>query len=225
MFNKKAFTLTELLVALGIVGAVAILSIPSLVNNINNKILVSQLKNTITIIQQLALEQLVQNNTHDLRDTDFKSAGTLLSSGNFEVGRPCGNAAVDCWKTSAEESKKIEYRKISTKETTGISGPTYTSVVLKNGVLLGYTTTDIDYGDDDKLIGEFCVDVNGNDAPNMPGRDYFCFYISKSAQIVAQKDIEDTEDDETDDNTKCINGVEANFCTKSIIESNWKMTY
>ena len=46
--NKKAFTLTELLLALAVVGAVAALSIPALLENINRKVLASQLKNNST---------------------------------------------------------------------------------------------------------------------------------------------------------------------------------
>lgn len=42
--GKKAFTLTELLIALAIVGALAALAIPSLVEDINRKLLISQLK-------------------------------------------------------------------------------------------------------------------------------------------------------------------------------------
>ena len=36
MINKKAFTLTELLIALGIIGAIAAMSIPSTINKIHN---------------------------------------------------------------------------------------------------------------------------------------------------------------------------------------------
>ena len=42
--NKKAFTLTELLLALAVVGAVAALSIPALLENINRKVLASKIQ-------------------------------------------------------------------------------------------------------------------------------------------------------------------------------------
>lgn len=220
MTNKKAFTLTELLVALGIVGAIAALTIPSILNNINNKLLVSQLKNTIAIVQQLASEQLVIHKTQDLRETDFASAATLLTSSNFELAKTCADAAKDCWKTTAEGAKKITYRRISDKATVGIAGPGRTSIELKNGVLLGYTTADIDY-DGDKLIGEFCVDINGNEGPNMSGRDYFCFYVTKSAKIISMNN--DLGKDNNIEN--CTKAVASNYCTKAVIEAGWKMEY
>ncbi len=219
MNNKKAFTLTELLVALGIVGAIATLVIPSLLNNINNRLMVSQLKNTVAIVQQLASEQLVTHKTQDLRETDFASTG-LLSPNNFDIAKTCADPAKDCWKTTAEAAKKITYRKISDKTNITPAGPNRSSIELKNGVLLSYATANVDY-DDQKLIGEFCVDVNGNDSPNMTGRDYFCFFVTHRGKIVAhnsnlglEKDIEN-----------CKNAVSSNYCTKAIIESNWNMTY
>lgn len=218
--NKKAFTLTELLVALAIVGAIAVLTIPNLLNNINNKLLVSQLKNTVGFIQQLASEQLVQNKTQDLRETDFASAGTLFTSNNFDIAETCADAAKDCWKTTATDSSKITYRRISDKADVNPAGPKRTSVELKNGVILSYATTDIDY-DGDKLIGEFCVDINGNEGPNMTGRDYFCFYVTKSAKIIGMND--DLGKDKNIEN--CTNAVASNYCTKAVIESGWKMEY
>ena len=67
--NKKAFTLTELLLALAVVGAVAALSIPALLENINRKVLASQLKNTVLTIQKLADDQLIIKKTQILENT------------------------------------------------------------------------------------------------------------------------------------------------------------
>ena len=88
--QKRAFTLTELLIALGIVGAIAAISIPSLMSTINNRVLASQLKNTVVGIQQVIDEQLTRNNTMSLSDTDFSSTNKLLSETNFSSGHPGG---------------------------------------------------------------------------------------------------------------------------------------
>lgn len=221
MTTKKAFTLTELLVALGIVGAIAVLVIPSLLNNINNRLLVSQLKNTVAIVQQLASEQLVNHKTQDLRETDFGSTG-LLSGSNFEIAKTCADPAKDCWKTTAEDDKKITYRKISDKTDIDPAGASRASVVLKNGVLLSYATVDVNDYDGQKLIGEFCVDVNGNDSPNMFGRDYFCFYVTQRGKITSYTAGNPNLEQSI---TNCKNGSSANSCTKAIIGSNWNMTY
>ena len=61
MLKKKAFTLSELLIALAIVGAIAALAIPAIIEDMNRRILANQLKNLSLIIQNLACDQLVRS--------------------------------------------------------------------------------------------------------------------------------------------------------------------
>ena len=48
---KQAFTLSEVLITLGIVGVVAALTIPALLANYRKKILASRLKKSYSVIQ------------------------------------------------------------------------------------------------------------------------------------------------------------------------------
>ena len=66
MINKKAFTLTELLIALGIIGAIAAMAIPSTINKIHNNTLATSLKSNVAAIQQIVSDQLVLKRTKDL---------------------------------------------------------------------------------------------------------------------------------------------------------------
>ena len=74
MINKKAFTLTELLIALGIIGAIAAMSIPSTINKIHNDTLATSLKSNVGAIQQIVSDQLVLKRTKDLSDTDLATS-------------------------------------------------------------------------------------------------------------------------------------------------------
>lgn len=222
--KKNAFTLTELLIALGIIGAIAAISIPSLMSSINNRILVNQLKNMNGAFQQLASDQMVSQKTKDLKETDFANPSNLLSDAYFAVTQTCtaAEAASKCWKTTG--ANKITYRKISDKSTTTISGPTYTSAILKNGAVVGYTTHDtaIAGTTDDKIIGEFCFDVNGTDYPNISGRDYFCIEVTKKGKLI------DNSNPNLSTATKinnCKTGVGANNCYGAIVDSGWQMPY
>ena len=105
--NKNAFTLTELLVALGIVGAIAALSVPSLLISINNRLLTTQLKSTVGSVQQLIFDQLIAHKTKNLLETDFKNPATLLTNSNFSVAKTCADSAKDCWKTTQDEQGKL----------------------------------------------------------------------------------------------------------------------
>ena len=59
---------------------------------------------------------------------------------------------------------------------------------LKSGALIAYfptTSAPFTYeGTIDKVIGAFDIDVNGNEGPNIAGRDFFSFYVTDKGKIV-----------------------------------------
>lgn len=221
-YKLKAFTLTELLIALGIIGAVAAISIPSLMNTINNRLLVTQLKSNITAFQQLASDQVVMTQSRSLADSAFKDPAKLLTDEYFAIQKQCTDPAKDCWKTTATTGK-IQY-KVLTKATTNIAGPTFKSIILKNGAVVGYTTYNLAITGmpDDKIIGEFCFDVNGNDYPNISGRDYFCTFVTKKGKLLDSQTPNMTTANKI---TKCKTGEGSNYCYGAIVDSGWTMPY
>lgn len=213
MLKKKAFTLSELLIALAIVGAIAALAIPAIIEDMNRRILANQLKNLSLIIQNLAGDQLVNNKVHSLEYTDFKDASTLLSSSNFSIADYCSTRS-DCVAAS--------YGTLNGKT---VSIPNYTTVKLKNGVTLTYTVSELALtGSTDKGYGLFYTDLNGLDGPNLLGRDLFVFRISKKGRIV-----DGTGDNSTTDATLknyCKDGSSVPTSCYTLVErSNWKITY
>ena len=213
MKNKKAFTLTELLVALCIVGAIAALSIPSLLNNINNKMLAAQIKSFVGSIEDLAGEQLVDNKTQDLSDTDFATPSSLLSGDNFDIAKTCSSAK-DCWTET--------YRRLYDNAETSYSGYGTVSVVLKNGMIVSYELGGLG-GTYLEAFGTFYVDVNGNDGPNIIGRDYFWVGISKKGQIINWSSY--FTDDSMITACKKPEELEPVFCIMALMNNNWKMPY
>ncbi len=133
MKKKIAFTLIELLLALGIVGAIAALSAPSIMDNINRRVLTSQLKNITNDITFLLDEQLLNNNTKVLANTDFSTPDRFFS--HFEVGKTCEiteGQTSDCWAES--------YKKLSNMSEVDITIPAEgKSVKLENGVVINYS--------------------------------------------------------------------------------------
>lgn len=217
-YKTKAFTLTELLIALGIIGAIAAISIPSLMNTINNRMLVSQLKSNITSLQQIASEALVVQKVKTLEDTDFNDSAKLLTVNNFAIQRTCTNPAVDCWGTEGR-TNPIVYKTIN-KTTAKVSGPQYSSVILKNGTILGYKRLTKTGGGIPINFGDFCFDVNGQDYPNIVGRDYFCVYVSYSGILtdfaVGLNNLMKLN--------QCKNG-DAHACYGVIVDAGWTMSY
>lgn len=136
MKKLKAFTLIELLLALGIVGTLAVLTAPSIMDNVNKKVLTNQLKNFTHDVTFLIDEQLLNNNTKMLINTDFATPSEFFT--HFEISKTCDpNDQTDCWAPS--------YKKLSDMSVADVSMPANSqSVKLKNGAVINYTFGTVD---------------------------------------------------------------------------------
>ncbi|MBR1618443.1 type II secretion system protein [bacterium] len=220
MKKHLAFTLTELLMALTIVGVLAVLTVPILINNFQNRLFATQIKNFSAEIEQFAQDQLITHKTRDLMDTDFGEPSKLLTDGHFSIVKICtaDKSLKDCWKISATGKDKVTYKRLNgkTQSTWGNCAPT---IVLKNGVMFCYGTMDNNL----RII----VDVNGNDKPNIDGRDLFAFYLTPKGHVV---DYDYILNSGSDINTKISNcrtekTHSPQWCYSALISNNWKMDY
>lgn len=221
-YKIKAFTLTELLIALGIIGAIAAISIPSLMNTINNRLLTTQIKSNVAAIQQLASDSLVVNKVKNLDDTDFGNPNDLLREGNFSVAKNCANPAKECWKTAEDSTNRVKYTSLNKTDVTVVA--TRKTIVLQNGAVLSYATTDIAIPND-KVIGIFDIDVNGNDYPNIWGRDFVSFWVTQKGKIVTKSTVYKKTNMTLDEKIANCKAGDGGYCLDAIIESGWTMPY
>ena len=130
--KNKAFTLTELLVALGIIGAIAAVSIPSLITRIQNRMFVTNLKGTTQAIKLLADKQLVTSPSRTLEGTDFDSLSKLFTQNNFNMASSiCEASNYSCWKT-------MNYKTLKNTSIANKLRPNYKTIKLKNGATMTY---------------------------------------------------------------------------------------
>ena len=222
---KKAFTLTELLLALTIVGVLAVLTVPILMNNIHNRMFATQVKNMSATIEQLAQDQLVTHRTRDLSDTDFADPAKLLSDKHFSIAKTCAtstDAKKNCWKITAEGKDKIAYKYI---KDTGSANPVigYT-VVLKNGVLLTSPSLQSEENVSGDIVARITIDVNGNDKPNIAGRDLFSFYMTNKGHVVDFLYAKNVTMSPDEKKRKCVKGS-GRTCYGALADNGWKMDY
>jgi len=224
----SAFTLTELLIALGIIGAIAAVSIPTLVNNINKRMLVTQLKSHITAMHQLMNDQMIKHKTRNLKETDFADIDKLLTSENFAISKTCpvGKGA-DCW---TEKYRPLNNMSAGSGTVTTPANY-YTAsktVVLKNGMLLSCQPHKVTVADGSgKKTLAFCVfDVNGSAGPNVNGRDYFAYFVTEDGQLM--DDLQVTKGLTYNEETwteYCKRPTAHSVCVTLIQNSGWKMNY
>lgn len=225
-----------MLIALGVIGAIAAISVPSLMNTINNRMHATQLKNTVASIQQLISDQMVSHKTKNLTDTDFASGEKLLTEANFAIVKTCEkgtDASKNCWHTSATDTSKVKYRGINGSSGAdgvatlfAVMAAQHRTVVLKNGVTLAYNSSPAEeYAEgNDKLRGIFFIDLNGTEKPNISGRDFFWFYVTEHGKIVGWSAFNKSSNTLEAHISACKNGS-ATSCFDVVVDSGWKMPY
>ena len=170
----KAFTLAEVLITLGIIGIVAVLTIPSLVTSYRKQETVASLKKFYSRLNQAFILYEAKNNiaiqdfNTNLDENEFLDEYIAPS---FKIIKHCKDRE-DCY--DAENFVKVLDRK-----THAYFYPK--TVVLSDGMFLGI-----------RKMGEntfmFNVDINGAKKPNLTGRDVFYFFFTSNYSSI-NKDI------------------------------------
>lgn len=177
VFNKSvAFTLAEVLITLGIIGIVAALTIPALMNNIKDYQLKQAWKKEYAVMAQ-SVSRMTQENGGSLKGLFTNNA---VARDNFKqylnYSRECANGASfgDCW---ASGYKELGGNNGGWGNTAGLILNDGASVMFEsnNGAWVNCS-----YAVTAQLLicGYAPVDVNGPaKGPNVIGRDIFDFWI------------------------------------------------
>ena len=164
---KKGFTLSEILITLGIIGVVSAITMPSVIQHFQKQKTVNSLKKMYSTLWQAAQNYQAKNNVYF---TDFD---TSLSAKDFmeeyfnpslKIIKTC-NSAQDCW-NGGKIPKTIN-------GTTNIS--VQYGVIFLDGSILG--VNNISSG----II--FYFDVDGIKGHNKSSRDIFNFYLINTKTI------------------------------------------
>ncbi len=221
--NKKAFTLSELLIALSIIGIIAVLTIPNMIRNAFGSTNIAILQNVYnefsTYVKQAMLEQKVQ----EYDDLDFTpvypddTEELVFLRKYFNIIKTCYDDYVGCF---ADEYRDISEGRVRTDFLARYN----TFVLLKNGVSIGYTAPVID-NHGYYIDGELIIDTNGKDKPNTLGKDLFLLYVKNNGDVTGHSDsgVFETLDDLADDCTT----FDGYFytCFDYLQQNNWKMDY
>lgn len=198
----KGFTLAEVLITLGIIGVVAAMTLPTLVQKNNEKSTIVKLKKVYSImsnahlravndygnIENWGLSESVTDDDEDAEDDEINSANVGINkymeimSKYLKVIKICkaGENSCETWNS---------YNLAGVKD----SSDSYTTrMVLADGTVIGHIyinspVCDLQWGKGKlaNFCGSFKVDLNGNKKPNTYGKDIFQFDITKSGIIPA----------------------------------------
>ena len=193
--NLKGFTLAEVLITLGIIGVVAALVMPPLIQNYREKEMVTRLKKAYSVLSTAYNSAICENGTADT--WGYVSTYTLPNATlTFEMFKPYLNIAKDCKGALGCFSKigKAGGYKSINGQVSAASGVGYIdygtvyNIILNDGMSVSfssYGTSGFSYGPDMIIRNVVTVDVNGNKkGPNQWGIDTFSFLLTDKGALV-----------------------------------------
>lgn len=241
--RKKAFTLAEVLITLGIIGIVAEITIPGLILSTQKQEFATALKKVYSVMNQ-ALVQMSNDAGYsgDLRstglfetntDTDSSKFGSAIAK-YFKVSQECGTAQNQgCWSQFNYRYDKtgtnVNYDSINTayKYVTA-DGISY-YVVNSNNSCASYNDATAK-NNMTQVCGFVVVDVNGTKSPNRYGVDVFAFYVTNGkGPLLYPFGGQDDNNFGPWQNNYCGSGssttANKSHCTGKVMEQGWQINY
>jgi prepilin-type N-terminal cleavage/methylation domain-containing protein len=179
----KAFTLAEVLITLGIIGVVASLTIPTLMQNQQEQATVVAVKKAYTELSQAYTMAVKDNGTPDNWGLDAyktKAGGENI----LKVLSQYLNLSKNCL-SGTGCAPDVTYKAYPGADWINVnSDDTFSKASLSDGSLLiiqSYGDCLSSYGPTLSLghvCGSLRVDINGNKQPNQMGVDLFGFYLT-----------------------------------------------
>lgn len=185
-----AFTLSEVLITLGIIGVVASLTLPAIVSTTRNKELETGLKKGYSTLSQ-ALKMYEQENGEPIKGSVEGINLKKILMTYLNVVKDCGQgteaeADKSCIPNKSYVNNPDNYKAVY-KNYNGTNEIPYSLIddgqfVINDGMLV---LIENDGATDNKPCLYISIDVNGyNKRPNRFGQDLFMFQINNEGQLV-----------------------------------------
>lgn len=187
--KKIAFTLAEVIIVVGIIGIVAEMTIPTLVNKIETAKNVAMLKKMYSTLSSAYSLAVQENGTPDqwgliaIGDSTGLANFNNIMSTQLRVSKNCGTSS-GCFISSGY----VDLNKIAAANIDTNAG--YSKLVLVDGSYIALRQWNGDcswnWGSSAPLqsvCGMITVDTNGLTQPNKYGVDYFGFLLTKNGII------------------------------------------
>ena len=177
---KNAFTLAEVLITLGIIGIVAAMTLPGIINDTRYAEIQASLKKNYSITQQALLQMSIDEG--QVIKADY---GNLILEGKlknyFKLGRDCKNMDYSnlCWHPSA--SNKEQYYTLDGETRVASSILDDGAFHLIDGSLYLFENA----GGGNRHTTYITIDTNSiKKRPNQLGKDLFTFQITNEGKFL-----------------------------------------
>lgn len=216
------FTLAELIVAMAIVGSVAALTLPTVITNHQNKVMQISLQKAYRDLENNLEELYASNYKTGFYQSKLTSVSGITDFLNnyYSISQKCSATPQPCF-----AAKYVSLNALSTEVAFSCEGGT--SVQLKDNTAIciipatpaqAAKAENPDTGEKaqeakEAVPANVYVDVNGNEPPNIGGRDMFMFQIDNYTIV------------DNANESSCLTSSVGEGCLKKIINDKWKIKY
>ena len=182
--SKIAFTLAEVLITLGIIGVVAAMTMPSLIQSYKEKATVTAVKQSYSIFAQ-ALKMV----TIDNPDLSALTDSSLSAKENSQIMFNEISKHIKKVKSCDVDKKcmgNTYYLNLNNEKVS--NWDTYNNLVtgvLANGTSFWILSLPASISGEETYAGQIGIDINGNKRPNKFGVDFFWFTFNKDGELFA----------------------------------------
>lgn len=223
---KKGFTLTEILVSLGVIGVVAAMTIPTLVQNYQKEVYVTTLKKAYNDIDNAVQRKMTDMNADDLVQAGLTSgeAVNVFVEEYLKYNKKCTDTSTGCFAKKYKRLKGGPFRQSI------IDSADRNSYILASGAVVRFNYSNS--SDYPNRSANILIDTNGTKGPNIFGRDLFLIILYKNGLL---DDIHQSSDNapltevQRNSSFKAYCNTNSDYVTRGcfgkILNDNWQMKY
>ncbi len=209
---KKGFTLSEVLITLAIIGVVAAITLPTIINNYQKRVTVEKLKKNYIVIQQVLkrVEADFQIDISELDDMWNSDTSGLLTmyfipylQGAKLYPRMCNDKYGDYQFLNGSNASNPPFHNTS-------------SIQLNNGACIGISSSAAG------TARNLFIDIDGNKPPNIAGKDFFIFIINSNNYLTGSN-LENPDRGWGACNLSA-SALPGWHCASKIIKDGWKIS-
>jgi prepilin-type N-terminal cleavage/methylation domain-containing protein len=187
----KGFTLAEVLITLGIIGVVAALTLPPLIAKHQDKVKITKLKKSYSVIYQAVQRAMDEHGSPD--NWELTAVASPAGAQNIlDKLTPYMNLQKNCG-TGQGCLPDVTYKYLSGDVwSSGDKAPAYAKIILSDGTPVLFLVQSPDCTQNrgnttalQNICAHVFIDVNGFAPPAQFGRDLFEFYLTKEGFIPA----------------------------------------
>lgn len=213
--KKLGFTLSEVLITVGILGVVSAMTMPVLMNDYQEKAEVTRARKVVTELESAFDMYMTQKNIKSISASDDLIKDFVGTS--LKTAKPCGNAT-GCF--ASTNYKSFDGSKSAKFECSG------NAYLLANSAAICLTKQSALIKNPIELV----IDTNGPDKPNVGGKDMFRMYIDKKGEFTGFSLITYAVDSETKEipglkGASCTGSKFGDYCYSLLQANNFKRVY